>query len=128
MRSRLLALVALSLIVSPAAAQDDEQLFPAPIDVRVPHISTDKSVKYDYDIVYVRAPRAGDKVHKRFYLDFSSPVVMEPGADLMLLHPEGREELRRGGLPLVNASDQRSDAPLADRTVSVQAANLEGAS
>ena len=41
------------------AADPDEQLFLDPIDVNVPHISTDKSVKYDYDIVYVRAPRAG---------------------------------------------------------------------
>ncbi len=64
-----------------------------PINVEVPHISTDKTVKYDYDIVYVRAPRAGDKVHKRFFTDFSSPVTMEPGADLMLLHPDGKEEL-----------------------------------
>src|SRR5258707_658670 len=64
-----------------------------PIDVPVPHISTDKSVPYDYDTVYVRALRAGDKVHKRFYTDFSQPVTLEPGADLMLLHPDGREEL-----------------------------------
>jgi hypothetical protein len=69
-----------------------EPLYSDPIDVRVPHISTDKSVRYDYDIVYVRAPRAGDKVHKSFYTDFSQPVTLEPGADLMLLHPDGREE------------------------------------
>jgi len=25
-----------------------------------PHVSTDKTVRYDYDIVYVRAPRKGD--------------------------------------------------------------------
>jgi len=38
-------------------------------------------------------------VHKRFYTDFSQPVTMEPGADLMLLHPDGREELLvEGGL------------------------------
>ena len=41
----------------------------------------------------MRAPRAGDKTHKRFYTDFSQPVTMEPGADLMLLHPDGSEEL-----------------------------------
>jgi hypothetical protein len=59
----------------------------------VPHIRTDKSVKIDYDIAYVRAPRAGDKTHKRFFTDFSSPVTLEPRADLMLLHPSGEEEL-----------------------------------
>jgi hypothetical protein len=75
------------------AAAEKEPLFTNSINVNIPHISTDKSIRYDYDIVYVRALRAGDKVHKRFYTDFSQPVTMEPGADLMLLHPDGREEL-----------------------------------
>ena len=89
-------LVALIIAIVPLAvfAQNpDEQLFPDPIDVKVPHIRTDKSVKYDYDIVYVRRDRAGDKMHKRFFTDFSPPVTMEPGADLMLLHPDGNEEV-----------------------------------
>src|SRR5215207_4552245 len=64
-----------------------------PIDVVVPPVSTDKAVKIDYDIAYVRAPRAGDHTHKRFFTDFPAPVTMEPGADLMLLHPDGTEEL-----------------------------------
>jgi len=68
-----------------------------PINVEVPSIKTDSSVKYDFDIAYVRAPRAGDKVHKRFFTDFSSPVTLEPGADLMLLHPDGSEELLMKG-------------------------------
>ena len=76
-----------------ALAQDREALFPDPIKVEVPHISTDKTVNYDYDIVYVRADRAGDEKHKRFFTDFSQPVTMEPGADLMLLHPDGSEEV-----------------------------------
>ncbi len=93
MSRRLFAACSCVLIfASLVAAQEKEPLFTEVIDVDVPHISTDKSVKYDYDIVYVRA-RAGDEVHKRFYTDFSSPVVMEPGADLMLLHPDGSEEL-----------------------------------
>jgi hypothetical protein len=82
------------LCVLPATGQTKkEKLYLDPINVKVPHISTDKTVRYDFDIVYVRAPRAGDKVHKRFYTDFSSPVTLEPGADLMLLHPDGTEEL-----------------------------------
>ena len=76
-----------------AHAQEKEPLFKQPLDTRIPHVRTDKSVKLDYDIVYVRAARAGDKIHKRFYTDFSQPVTMEPGADLMLLHPDGSEEL-----------------------------------
>ena len=74
-------------------AAEKEPLFQETLNVNVPHIKTDKTVRYDYDIVYVRAGRAGDEVHKRFYTDFSQPVTMEPGADLMLLHPDGGEEL-----------------------------------
>src|SRR5262249_62030922 len=84
----------------PAIVLGQEKLPPPgtkPLNVVIPHIATDKSVKYDYDIVYVRAPRAGDTVHKRYYTDFSQPVTMEPGADLMLLHPDGSEELLVAG-------------------------------
>jgi hypothetical protein len=71
---------------------------PKPLNVKPPPISTDKSIKYDYDIVYVRAPRAGDKVAKRFYTEIAGPAFMMPGADLMLLHPDGSEEvLFKGG-------------------------------
>jgi hypothetical protein len=88
---------AISILTLSAPAAEDGPLFKADTNVRVPHISTDKSVKYDYDIVYVRAQRAGDEKHKRFYTDFSQPVTMEPGADLMLLHPDGKEELLVAG-------------------------------
>ena len=83
--------------VSSIAAQEKKKIYLDPIDVKVPHISTDKSLKYDYDIVYVRAKRSGDQVHKRYYTDFSSPVTFEAGADLMLLHPDGKEELLVAG-------------------------------
>ena len=72
------------------AEPEKPKLYLDPIDVeRAARSRRTRSVKYDYDIVYVRAQRAGDKVHKRFYTDFSQPVTLEPGADLMLLHPDG---------------------------------------
>jgi hypothetical protein len=87
-------LAALAAVPTVGQAQKEKpKLYLDPINVTIPHIATDKSVKYDFDIVYVRARRAGDKVHKRFFTDFSSPVTLEPGADLMLLHPDGSEEL-----------------------------------
>jgi hypothetical protein len=93
----LLASAAL-LVAGPAHGQEPKKkLYLDKLNVDPPHISTDKSVKYDYDIVYVRAHRAGDKIHKRYYTDFSSPVTIEPGADLMLLHPNGKEELLVAG-------------------------------
>jgi hypothetical protein len=96
--SPLASSLALALVAIPLAGQDrKEKLYLDPINVQVPPISSDKSIIYDFDIVYVRAPRAGDKIHKRFYTDFSQPVTMEPGADLMLLHPDGREELLVAG-------------------------------
>ena len=94
MRPATLAAFGAAVAFGVAVAQprkDDKHL--DPINVVVPHVSTDKGVKIDYDIVYVRAPRAGDDTHKRFFADFSAPVTTERGADLMLLHPDGSEEL-----------------------------------
>jgi hypothetical protein len=57
------------------------------------HFSKDPSVKIDYEIVYVRAP------HNTFiFPDVGAPTLVEPGADLMLLHADGSEEiLVKGG-------------------------------
>lgn len=87
------ALLVLTVALVATGQEKNEQKFLDTLNVEVPHLTADKAIRYDYDIVYVRAPRAGDKVHKRFFTDFSSPVTMEPGADLMLLHPDGSEEL-----------------------------------
>jgi hypothetical protein len=86
-------LCTLALAAAAAPKPPEEKLFTEQLNVNPPHVSTDPSVKYDYDIVYVRARRAGDKVHKRYYTDIATPVTLEPGADLMLLHPDGKEEL-----------------------------------
>src|SRR4051812_43466814 len=75
------------------AQNEDQPKFTDLINVNPSPLVDDKSVRYDYDIVYVRALRAGDDKHKRFFTDFSQPVTMEPGADLMLLHPDGSEEI-----------------------------------
>ena len=71
-------------------AADEPRLYRDPIDMHVPPISSDKSVKYDYDIVYVRAPRKGDKTNTK-WAEIVSPTNIEPGSDLMLLHPDGSE-------------------------------------
>jgi hypothetical protein len=74
-----------------------DQRFPDPIDLNVPHISTDKSIQYDFDIVYVRVPRQGDDKGSK-WAEIAHPVAMDPGGDLMLLHPDGSEEvLIKGG-------------------------------
>ena len=63
-----------------------------PLDMNPPHISRDKTVKYDFDIVYVRAPRR-EADGKARWTEVGDPRTMEPGADLMLLHPDGTEEV-----------------------------------
>src|SRR5262249_13894190 len=94
----ILLLVLFALLTGVLPGSSEEMRILKTLNVQPPHISANKSVKYDYDIVYVRARREGDKVHKRFYTDIATPVTMEPGADLMLLHPDGKEEkLVEGG-------------------------------
>ena len=46
----------------------------------------------NYDIVYVRAKRAGDTTRVSMP-EVKDPIQMEPGADLVLLHPDGSEEV-----------------------------------
>ncbi len=46
----------------------------------------------DFDIIYVRAPRYGDDQNTRWQ-EVKIPVKGEPGTDLMLLHPDGSEEV-----------------------------------
>src|SRR6186713_201980 len=95
---RILSLFAAALVLTPLfALAEEEQLFNEKLNVAIPPVKADPTVKIDYDIAYIRAPRAGDEIHKRFFTDFSSPLVIEPGADLMLLHPDGSEELLVAG-------------------------------
>ncbi len=46
----------------------------------------------DYDIVYVRSPRYGDLTNT-IWPEVFHPASIEPGSDLMLLHPDGSEEV-----------------------------------
>lgn len=49
-----------------------------------------------YDIVYVRQPRYGDDTNTTWPEVFH-PARLDPGADLMLLHPDGSEEVLVAG-------------------------------
>src|SRR5260370_33054113 len=95
MRTRLLGvclLSSLALLPAVLAKPKEEQLFPGRLNVNPPPIAGDKSVKYDYDIVYVRAPRGGDR-GRSLWTEIAHPALMDAGADLMLLHPDGKEEV-----------------------------------
>lgn len=86
--------VGLSLFASATLAQDARSGIRLSIDP--PHVTTDNRVTYDYDIVYVRGLRRTDGKEAR-WAEFSRPHMMEPGADLMLLHPDGSEEVLVAG-------------------------------
>lgn len=49
-----------------------------------------------YDLVYVRQPRYGDGTNT-IWPEVFHPARMEPGSDLMLLHPNGTEEVLVAG-------------------------------
>src|SRR5437867_2286471 len=63
-----------------------------PFNIAVPQLSTDPTIKYDYDIVYVRTPRKGNAPHSSRWPDASLPMNVDAEGDLMLLHPDGSEE------------------------------------
>src|SRR3954452_17761302 len=63
-----------------------------PFNIVVAKISTDPTIKYDYDIVYVRTPRKGNAPHSSRWADASLPMNVDAEGDLMLLHPDGSEE------------------------------------
>src|SRR5262245_62280123 len=92
-----LGLALLAILVSgPLTGKDRAQ---QALSLDPPAIATDKSVKYDYDIVYVRLPRKGyrgDKTNKfdnPIWAQAGVPLQMHAGGDLMLLHPDGKEEM-----------------------------------
>ena len=74
----------------------EEPLFLDDLNVSPPPLSADASVTYDYDIVYVRAPRFGDEQNAT-WAEIAHPSLMDPGADLVLLRPDGSEELLVAG-------------------------------
>jgi hypothetical protein len=83
--------------VAAAPAPSQKRLYLDPIDLQAPAVASDRSVKYDFDIVYVRAPRFGD-AGKTIWTEVSRPHRMDAGADLVLLRPDGAEEvLVKGG-------------------------------
>jgi hypothetical protein len=91
------ALVASLLAVSIAASlfaqeKEKERRYLGAINLNVPHINTDPSVKYDFPIVYVRMPRKQADGRAK-WAEVGDPRSMEPGADLVLLQPDGKEEV-----------------------------------
>lgn len=86
----------------PLAAQDKP--LDRPLRVDPAPIANDRSIKYDYDIAYVRAPRTakdrkGTEQLAMVWPDASEPFHIHASTDLMLLHPDGTDELLVAGAP-----------------------------
>ncbi len=78
------------------AAPPDPALQAPKIDPEPKPLASDKTVKVDYDIVYVRAPRHVMKNGKQkpsAWPEIAHPTNIDAGYDLMLLHPDGSEEV-----------------------------------
>jgi hypothetical protein len=83
------------LTPAPAGIAGDK-LKTTSLNVQPKPIAQDPMVKYDYDIVYVRGIRRGDD-KLVIWPEVFGPLHMETGADLMLLHPNGSEEVLVSG-------------------------------
>jgi len=80
-------------------SKKEPERYPEQLGMEPLPLAKDAGVRYDYDVVYVRSPRRGDKEPTNWG-EIAHPGLVEPGADLMLLHPDGSEEVLvpgRGG-------------------------------
>ena len=100
MFNRLFAFV-LTLPFAAALFAGDPALPPAKLDPVPKPLKSDPSVKVDYDIVYVRAPRFvtlnNGKQRPSAWPEIGHPTNINAGYDLMLLHPNGSEEMLVAG-------------------------------
>lgn len=101
MLKRFLSLVvSMSLASIVVAAAPDPALPPPKIDPVPKPLASDKSVAINYDIVYVRAPRyvmRNGKERPSAWPEIAHPTNIDAGYDLMLLHPDGTEQVLVAG-------------------------------
>src|SRR5438477_4841912 len=94
---RQLPFIAAGLCLAAVALAADPDLPPTKLDPVPKPLASDPSVKIDYDIVYVRAPRFvtgnNGKPRPSAWPEIAHPTNIDPGYDLMLLHPDGSEEV-----------------------------------
>jgi hypothetical protein len=93
-------------VMLPAATQPTDNDKPPQriLNVKPRPIGEDRTVKYDYDIVYVRAPRYakaknkdGKDIPARVWPEIGHVYNLQSPTDLMLLHPDGSEEVLVAG-------------------------------
>ena len=93
---------ALAALAWPAAGQQKEKLYLDPLDIEPRPIAKDASVKYDFDIVYVKTPRPAGKSPSRW---------AEVGGELFVL-PEPERAKLVAALKSVGDDVTRDDPPV----------------
>lgn len=97
MRSRLTLAVGYAALVVTLALAAERPFPPDKLDPTPKPLASDASVKIDYDIVYVRAPRflpgRDGKQRPSAWPEIAHPTNINAGYDLMRLHPDGSEEI-----------------------------------
>src|SRR5437899_7661192 len=100
-RFRCLSLLTIIAWVLAVACAAEGPFPPAKIDPQPKPLASDPSVKIDYDIVYVRAPRfvpgRDGKQRPSAWPEIAHPTNINADYDLMLLHPDGKEEVLVAG-------------------------------
>src|SRR5256885_10663353 len=100
MMTRIFAL-ALTTLVFAVAFAAERPFPPEKVDPHPKLLASDPSVKIDYDIVYVRAPRfikgRDGKQRPSAWPEIGHPTNINAGYDLMLLHPDGKDEVLVAG-------------------------------
>ncbi|MCI0359973.1 MAG: hypothetical protein L0211_15960, partial [Planctomycetaceae bacterium] len=95
MFTRLLTVALSVTLTAPLFA--DGSTPPVKLDPAPKPLQSDPTVRIDYDIIYVRAPRvlksASGKDVPTAWPEFGHPTRIDPGYDLMLLKPDGTEEV-----------------------------------
>jgi hypothetical protein len=74
------------------AAPVPQKKYASPLDMDPPPLAADASVKYDYDIVYVKVPRR-HATGRATWAEVGQPRRQEPGGSLVLLRPDGSEDV-----------------------------------
>lgn len=83
------------IVLAQAITANESQVVKS-LGMSPPPLSADFEIRYDYDIVYVRVPRRGD-LERSHWAEIAHPAFLDPGGDLVLLHPDGREEVLVSG-------------------------------
>lgn len=90
--SKLVVGLLLTMAVVAHVSTQSRPVFPEPLGMVPPPVTDDPDVRYDYPIVYVRAPR-DQETGRSMWAEVGNPRRMAANSPLMILYPDGTEEV-----------------------------------